>query len=96
MRELLIEELSYVSGGTSLENMSGWDMFWTSYAGAAGVSAGVVSGPFLAVGAGVGAALYYLIYTPLYYIAYAGYVVASSIASGIYQGGAAVKSMLAG
>lgn len=96
MRELLIKELSYVSGGTSFENMSGWDMFWASYATASGMSAGVVSGPFIAVGAGVGAALYYLIYTPLYYIAYAGYMVISSVASGIYQGGAAVKSTLAG
>ncbi len=94
MRELSLNELDIIHGGTTFEDMSGWERFWAAYAPAAGASAGYFSGPVLALLAGVGAAVYYLIYTPLYYVAYGTAVAVGTIASGIYAAGAGIGNML--
>ncbi|MBS0290123.1 MAG: hypothetical protein JSS07_08840 [Proteobacteria bacterium] len=82
MRLLTNVEQSTVAGGT--DERSNWDRFWVNYAESAGTMAGYCSGPFIAIGAGVGAIAYYAIYTPIYYLVYGAYSAIAAVGNGIY------------
>ncbi len=96
MRDLTLNEVNYIAGGIDSNNMSGMDRYFANYAEYAGMSAGLITGPFLALGTAVAAAVYYCIYTPLYYIAYGVAIAAQYTANSIYNAGSYVVNKVSG